>query len=368
VHWIVDKPAIENCKSKEGIMMNKLNIAIIGCGWAGERHVRAFQQLPDRANISALVDNDEPFLNQKGSEWDISPLYTDYREVLSRDDVDAVSICLPHNIHAEVAIESARAGKHILCEKPMAVTLEEADAMIEAAEENGVKLMVAESARFQAINRRIKDLLDEGYIGKPILLRQIFMPGSPSKTGYVYPGRRAWISDKHIAGGGQWMVNGIHRVSVARWFFGEVESIYAVEYRPPEFELNIEANVCATMKFVNGPLGQIIFAPQTSHFGVFYDTIIHGDSGAIVVDKSDGKLHVYGEKVNAADNHLSMEVNQKKDTFVLEMEHFLDYVKKDAPCICDGVSERESLAIIVGGFKSMETGKEMKCYSRNKSS
>lgn len=342
--------------------MSMLNIAIIGCGWAGERHVRAFQELSDRANVSALVDNDEPFLEEKASEWGIAERYTDYRDVLPRDDIDAVSICLPHNIHAEVAVESARAGKHILCEKPIAVTLEEADAMIHAAEENGVKLMVAETARFQAINRKIKDLLDEGYIGNPILLRQVFMPRQPSKTGYVYPGRRAWLSDKEIAGGGQWMVNGIHRMSVARLFFGEVESIYAAEYRTPDFSLNIEANVCATLKFANGALGQVIFAVQTSHFGVFDETMLHGDSGAIMVSKSDGKIHVYSEKVDAPDKHLSIEANQERDPFVLEMEHFLDYVQKDAACICDGVSERESLAVVAGGFESIETGKQVKCY------
>ena len=346
--------------------MSKLNIAIVGCGWAGERHVRAFQELSDRANVSALVDNDEPFLEDKASEWGISERYTDYHAVLSRDDVDAISICLPHNIHAEVAIESARAGKHILCEKPMAVTIEEADAMIQAAEENGVKLMVAESARFQDINRKIKALIDEGYIGNPILLRQVFMPSHPSKTGYVYPGRRAWISDKEIAGGGQWMVNGIHRVSVARLFFGEVESIYAAEYQTSDFNLNIEANVCATLKFVNGTLGEVIFAPQTANFGVFNETMLHGDSGAIVVGGPDRNIHVYSEKVDAPDKHLSIEVGSSEpDSFALEMEHFLDYVQKDAPCICDGVSERESLAVVVGGFESMKTGKAVKCYGRS---
>jgi len=346
--------------------VDKLNIAIIGCGWVGKRHFRAFQKLSDRANISAVVDNDRPFLEEKAAEWGISERYTDYHDVLSRDDIDAISICLPHNIHAEVAIESARAGKHILCEKPMAVTLEEADAMIRVAEENGVKLMVAESARFEAVNRRIRDCIDEGYIGNPIMLRQVFMPRRGSKTGYVYPGRRAWLSDKRIAGGGQWMVNGIHYVSVARWLFGEVESIYAAEYRTADFNLDIEANVCATLKFVNGTLGQVIFAPQTGHFGVFSRMMIHGDSGAIVVSRSDGNIHVYGGKVDAPDKHLSIEVGSSDlDPFVLEMEHFLDYVQKDSPCICNGVSERESLAVVLGGFESMRTGKAVKCYGRS---
>lgn len=346
------------------ITVDKLNIAIIGCGWAGERHFHALKELSDRANVSALVDNDEEFLRERVREWGFSVSYTDYHEVLSRDDVDAVSICLPHHIHAEVAVESARAGKHILCEKPMAITLKEADSMIEAAADNGVKLMVAESALFQEVNHRIKALIDDGYIGEPILLRQVFMPRNPVKTGYIYPGRRAWLSVKEIAGGGQWMVNGIHRVSVARLLFGEVESIYAVEYRTADFQLDIEANMCATLRFLNGALGQMIFAPQASHHGVFDEMTIHGDSGAIVLNRSDGKLHIYGEKADAFDNHKSLEVYQERDPFILEMEHFLDYVQRDAPCICDGKSERESLAVVVGGFESMKTGKPVKCHDR----
>lgn len=255
--------------------MEKFKIAIVGCGWAGERHFRAFQQLSGRAEVSALVDNDKPFLDQKSGEWDFSgSLYTDYHDVLSRGDIDGVSICLPHNIHAEVAIESAKAGKHILCEKPIAISLDEADAMIGAAENNGVKLMVAETVRFESTNRKIKDCLDKGYIGNPILIRQIFIPGHGSKTGYVYPGRRAWLSDKNIAGGGQWMVNGIHYVSTARMLIGEVKSIYAIGYQTPNFNLNIEANVCAALKFINGTLGQMIFVPQTSNFGVFSSLMI----------------------------------------------------------------------------------------------
>jgi len=346
--------------------MDRLNIGIIGCGWAGERHFRAFRELPGRANVLAVADKDEAFLEEKAGEWGVSKRYTDYRDLLAVEDLNAVSICLPHNLHAEAAIASASSGKHVLCEKPMAVTLEEADAMIHAAEENGVKLMVAESARFEAAHRKIKGCLDDGYIGNPILLRQVFMPRRGSRTGYVYPGRRAWLSDGEIAGGGQWMVNGVHHVSVARWLFGEVESIYAAEYRTADFDLDVEANVCATLRFVDGTLGQVIFAPQTSHFGVFSRITLHGDSGAIVLSRQDGNIHVYGEKVDAPDDHLIIEAGEsERDAFVLEMEHFLDYVQRDAPCICDGRSERESLAVVLGGYESMRTGRAVNCHTRS---
>jgi predicted dehydrogenase len=337
--------------------MDKLNIAIIGCGWAGEKHVRALQKLPARANVSALVDTDAAFLAKKAAEWGISDGYKDYRDMLSRDDIDAVSICLPHNIHSAVAVDCARAGKHILCEKPIAVSVEEADAMIQAADENHIKLMVAESAHFQAINQRIKSVISDGCIGNPILIRQAFLPRMPVKTGYIYPGRRSWLSDRKIAGGGQWMVNGVHNASVARSFFGEVESIYATHYQTDEFRLDIEANMCVSLKFVNGTLGQMIFIPQASHFGVFDELMIHGDSGAIVFGGSDETLHVYSENINERNNHKTIEIKQDEDPFFLEMKHFLDHVQEDAPCICGGASERRSLAVVAGGFESMRTGK-----------
>jgi predicted dehydrogenase len=160
------------------------------------------------------------------------------------------------------------------------------------------------------------------------------------------------------------MVNGIHRVSVARWFFGEVRSIYAVENRTKSYNLDIEANVCATLKFENGALGEILSIPQASHFEVFNETMVHGDAGAIVASRTDGKVHVYGERTESPDNHLAVDVVDERDHFVSEMEHFVDYVQKDAPCICDGPSERESLAVVLGGFESMRSGAEVSCHRR----
>ncbi|MBC8232866.1 Gfo/Idh/MocA family oxidoreductase [bacterium] len=350
---------------------DKLRIAVIGCGWAGEKHVLAFKKLSSRAEVVALVDTDNEFLKEKSKEWDISACYADYRDALSREDIDAVSICLPHNLHAQTAIESAKAGKHILCEKPMAVTLEEADAMIDATEENKVKLMIAESALFSASTRTLKEYLDAGYIGNPILLRKTFMPRHGSKTGYVYPGRRAWLSDKKIAGGGQWLVNGIHEVAVCRRLFGEVVSICATEHRTSDYQLNIEGTVCALLQFQGGQSGQLIVTPQISNYGIFGGTILHGDSGALAIRRGkDDVLEVYSGKLNTPNQRLDVPIqvghHGELEHFVLEMEHFLDYVQKNTACICNGISERQSLAVILGGFESIETGKKVDIKQREK--
>lgn len=350
---------------------DKLRIAVIGCGWAGEKHVLALKELSSRAEVVALVDNDEAFLEGRSRQWGIWQCHTDYRDVLRREDIDAVSICLPHNLHAQVTIEAAQAGKHILCEKPMAISLEEADAMIDAAEENEVKLMIAESARFSAETRLLKGYLDAGYIGNPILLRKTFVPRHGSKRGFVRPGRRAWLSSKAIAGGGAWMVNEIHHISVCRLLFGEVVSICALEHRTPDYELDVEGTVCALLRFEGGQIGQLIVTPQVSHQGAFGGTVLHGDSGSLAVRRPNNKvLEAYSEKLDTPSQRLEVPIEAgpygELEGFVLEMEHFLDYVQRGARCICDGRSERQSLGVILAGFDSMRTGRRVDIDIREK--
>ena len=197
------------------------------------------------------------------------------------------------------------------------------------------------------------------------------MPRHGSKTGYMYPGRRAWLSDKNIAGGGQWLVNGIHEVAVCRRLFGEVVSIYATEHHTSDYQLNIEGTVCALLQFQGGQSGQLIVTPQVSNYGVFGGTILHGDSGALAIRRGkDDVLEVYSEKLNTPNQRLDVPIqvghHGDLEHFVLEMEHFLDYVQKDTECICDGISERQSLAVILGGFESIETGKKVDIKQREK--
>jgi predicted dehydrogenase len=104
-----------------------LRLAIIGAGWAGERQVQAIQELGRKVTIACLVDNDRDFLQKKAQELQIAKIYTDYHEALNDPDIDAVSICTPHNLHCRMALDAAEAGKHILCEKPIAVTFKVAE-------------------------------------------------------------------------------------------------------------------------------------------------------------------------------------------------------------------------------------------------
>jgi len=214
----------------------ELNVAIIGCGWAGSRHAEAFARcgarvtwgvdvLPARAN--AL----------KVSTGGVSNLSTDYRDALADSSLHAVDICLPHDLHGVVSIAAARAGKHILCEKPIAATLEEADQMIAETEAAGVVLMIAENERFLPITHKIRELVLSGAIGKPALLqmtRECYLTQSFIQD-------RPWFLNAKSAAGGMMMAGGVHDFETARFALDDdVDSVYAL--RAPQRFLELEGD------------------------------------------------------------------------------------------------------------------------------
>ncbi len=125
-----------------------LRTAIIGVGWAGRRHIQAIRELNRKIDVACLVDSDAAHLSAAVDETGVGKTYAGIREALADPDIDAVSICTPHALHCPMAVAAAEAGKHVLCEKPMAVTVDEATQMIEAADRNGVTLFVAENAAY----------------------------------------------------------------------------------------------------------------------------------------------------------------------------------------------------------------------------
>lgn len=143
-------------------MAQRIRVAIIGCGGISRGHARGYLQSPDLFEVVACCDERGELAEERAQQLGAKFVTADYREVIASDDVDAVDICLPHHLHAEVAIAAAQAGKHVLVEKPIANTLDEANAMIEAAKKSGVVLMVAHNERYMPVYRKAKELVEQG--------------------------------------------------------------------------------------------------------------------------------------------------------------------------------------------------------------
>jgi predicted dehydrogenase len=288
---------------------------------------------------------------------------TDYREALADPDLDAVSICLPHDLHAPVAVDATRAGLHVLVEKPLAANLAEADRMVAAADNAGVVLMVAENVRFDPVYGRIRQLLDGGAIGKPALLqmtRQCYLRESFLRD-------RPWFLDADAAAGGIMMSGGIHDFETMRLLIGEVEQVYALRAPQRFLEMEGDDTSIAAVRFRNGVVGTLvesfIMKSLTTAAGPEVHTLrVDGELGHIAWE-GGRTICVFSEheawQTGGPLSQHEIYVPQA-DSFALLLAHFLHCIESGEEPITSGRSQRAPLACVMAAYDSMQTGQPVK--------
>jgi myo-inositol 2-dehydrogenase / D-chiro-inositol 1-dehydrogenase len=191
-------------------MSKNVKVGMIGAGFVSDLHFHAFKHFVHDAEVMAVASpsNARQFAKERG----IPNAFEDYREMLKMKDLDVVTIAIPNYLHCQAALDIAAAGKHIICEKPLCVTLEEAGLMIDAAKKAGVLLLYAEELLFAPKYVRAKTLIDEGAIGEPFLAKQ-----SEEHPGPHMP----WFWDVNLSGGGVMLDMGCHSIEYTRWVLGK---------------------------------------------------------------------------------------------------------------------------------------------------
>jgi predicted dehydrogenase len=199
-------------------MTKTVKVGMIGAGFVSDLHAYAFKNFVPNAEVVAVASPQRAA--QFAKERGIPNAFSDYREMLKLKDLDVVTIAIPNYLHCQAAVDIAEAGKHIICEKPLCKTLEEADIMIEAARKAGVLLMYAEELLFAPKYVRAKQLIAEGAIGEPFLAKQ-----SEEHPGPHMP----WFWDVKLSGGGVLLDMGCHSIEYTRWVLGKpkVKSVTA---------------------------------------------------------------------------------------------------------------------------------------------
>lgn len=338
-------------------MERPIRVGIIGCGWAGVRHAQAFKQCG--AEVHWAVDLDEARAVSLCGVQERCRSTADYREALDDADMDAVTVCLPHNLHAPVAVEAAEAGKHVLCEKPMAASLEGADLMIAAAEQADVVLMIAENVRFSPLFQKIRNLLEDGVIGQPALIqitREAYLTRS-------FLEERPWFLDHQATAGGIMMSGGIHDFETMRMLIGEVESVQALQARQRFLEMEGDDTSVALVRFHDGAVGVLVesfvMKSLTTAAGPEVHTLrIDGDLGSLSVQDVQ-TIRLFSEREDflpgGALAHHEIYV-PPKDTFVLEIMHFIQSIQTGREPITSGRSQRRPLEIVLAAYRSMESG------------
>ena len=323
----------------------KLGICLIGCGRAGMIHARNYKNKIENARMVACVDAVEAAAKAAAEEMGIDKYYTDYHEILNDPQVDAVVVVAPTDLHKQIVIDCAAAGKHIFCEKPMAMTVEECDEMIEACDKAEVKLQIGFMRRFDASFREAKRLVDSGAIGELVQIHS--NTRGPSKP-------RPWMYDIKMSNGILAEVNS-HDIDAVRWMAGsDIESVYAVagNFRNPEAKEQYPDYYDSVL--MNGTLksGVHFCIDGAAYVQYGYDPKMEiiGTKGKINVGRSD-KEFVHCTTVENGTNtpFINSWMTLFIDAYLAEDTSFVNAVLNDTPVEVSGVDGRMAVATVEAG-------------------
>ena len=195
-----------------------IKVGIIGCGKIAQvRHIPEYAA-NSNAEVYGFYDINQARAEELAEKYG-GKAYASYEELLADPEIVAVSVCAANHAHAEISIAALKAGKHVLCEKPMAVTLEECEAMVAAAKESGKYLMIGQNQRLAKAHAKAKELIEQGAIGKVLTFRTIFGHGGP-ETWSIDPGANVWFFDKTKAAMGAMADLGIHKTDMIQYVLG----------------------------------------------------------------------------------------------------------------------------------------------------
>ncbi len=335
--------------------MTKLRVGVIGCGSiAQHRHLPEYQMNPN-VEIVAVCDINQERALEVAEKYGVLS-YTNYEELLNSGEVEAVSVCTPNYLHAHISIAALEAGVHVLCEKPMATSKQEAEAMIDAAEKSGKKLMIGHNQRFVPSHQKARHLIQSGEIGKIYSFRTAFGHGGPEN--WSVEGEEGWFFQKEKAFVGAMGDLGVHKADLIRYVLGEeVTEVGAfVETNAKDFT-DVDDNAVCVLKTENGIIGTLAasWAYVSSEDN---STIIYGEKAilrleddpinSLVVQYANGEVVKYElGKIQ------SNESGGQNNSHVIE--HFVNAILLDEEPAVTGEEGMKSLEVILAALKSNDT-------------
>jgi UDP-N-acetyl-2-amino-2-deoxyglucuronate dehydrogenase len=322
-----------------------IGIGIIGAGRMGEIHAANIQKISG-TKVVAVTEVIKSKAQEFAQKYGVDS-YDDYRPLLDRKDVQAVVVCNPHSLHHDSVVAAANAGKHILCEKPIETTIEKMDSMLDACKKNKVLFMPCHTHRFLPTNVKVKQLLDEGRIGKPIMAYdQILALGFQKE----YP---AWMGTKSLSGGGMFMVNGVHSIDRIRyWMNGDVTSVFSKSGRYA-LDIEVEDNGMIFLTLSNGTFANCHLSWSTPKPAGGCMIKIHGTEGIIEswVWKNSIRL------VTKTDSDWVDIPVPEGNGQLLEMTEFINAIKENRPASVSPEDGRKAVSAILAAYESNECGK-----------
>jgi predicted dehydrogenase len=309
--------------------MTVVRWGLVGAGDIAERRVAPALLTAANSELVAVSRQRPELAEEFARRFEARHWHADWRDLIRDDEVDAVYIATPVALHAPIAIAAAQAGKHVLCEKPMALSVDECDQMIRAAEAAGVKLGVAYYRHLYPIVQRVKQLVTERSIGAPVMAQlNAFERFDPAPD---HP--RAWLLDPALSGGGPMFDFGCHRIEVLLNVFGDVADVAALRGNVL-FDRRVEDAAIATLRFSPGPLAIVAVAHAATEP---QDTLdLFGSEGTIHIEKLNGSELLIKRRGNE-----TLELHPVPENAHLPLiQQFVESVLRDGQPVVDGPAGR----------------------------
>lgn len=348
-----------------GGMTMKVGIGVIGCGRIAQiSHLTAYHEIPE-AEIVAVADIREEIARKVAHKFGAKASYADYNELLRREDVDAVSICTPPELHSQMVISAAEQGKHILCEKPLALNAEDAKKVVQAAKKASVIFMTAFMKRFDPGLAKVKELLEKGQIGTPTFAK-IYTKGIDPSLFYEYAGDLTWggyigaatADAKSYAGVGALSDTASHYSDQIRWYFGDFSRIDSCSVWPT---IRTEANALALFHMKNNVRGLF----ELLEWGRRANTVGEPEEETRIYG-TEGMIRAFGPFVYQKNTPSKVILYKKEDPFgkllwvphrdkyVEEIRHFVQCVREGKnPCVT-GEDGKAAVEFVEACYRSAE--------------
>lgn len=340
--------------------MEKIRFGIIGGGMAGPLNAGALKDIPE-AEIVAFADIKEDLCKEFCKKYDIKDWYTDYKELLKRDDIDAICVVTPPFLHEEMVINAAKAGKHVMCEKPISVNLLQADRMIKACEEANVKFGVIFMYRFMDQAQTIKKALDENRLGKLIC---VDCSGKCFRSDEYYASG-LWRGTWNGEGGGSIISQTVHFIDLMLYLIGDVENLSGDYMTTIHNDIEVDDVASAHFKFKNGALGTLTSSSAVRPGYPRY-LEIHGEKGTIKIveeEITEWKVEGMNEEDYITKTKIDSGDTSSKAGYVATENHrrqltdFINAIKEDGKPLVDGYEARKTLEFIRAIYQSGDTEK-----------
>jgi predicted dehydrogenase len=343
-----------------------LGFAIVGCGMIARFHVRALADVPG-TRVAALVTRNPASAEKLIAETSLPavPIFTNIGDALKRQDVQVVIVTTPSGAHLEPAVAAANAGKHVVVEKPLEITPERCDRIIEECDRNGVKLCTIFPSRFHDANAMLKKAVDSGRFGR-LTLGETTCKWWRSQAYYDEGG---WKGTQALDGGGALMNQAIHNVDLLLWMMGDATHVTGFTATLAHERIEVEDTGVACLKFKNGALG--VIQATTSVFPGLPKTIaVHGDKGTAVIEQEDvlgwefspetpddARVKARFAQKSGASGGSSDPKAISHQGHARQLADFVRAIQTNTAPLVDGREGRKAVAMICAVYESMRTGK-----------